>query len=90
MHTMGVEWAIRGMMLNMRRSCIDSVWQRFEWIGPMQHVKAKIHIKASATQIAITSLTSYLPHLVLTTYNGLKTFVKRALGQLHGTWEIVA
>ena len=56
----------------------------------MQHVKAKLHIKASAIQIAITTLTSDLPHPMLTTYNGLRTMIKRALGQLHGAWEIVA
>ena len=90
--TMGAEWVLRpgrnpSELYVKEISRLRNAKARLE---RMMHVKAKLHIKASAIQIAIMSLMAYLPHPLLTTYNGMRTSIKRALGQLFGSWEIYA
>ena len=87
-HTMGAEWVLKASERVMYKKEVARLSEAKQRMERMQHVKAKLHIKASAIQIAITSLLAYLPHPVLTEYNGIRTSVKRAMGQLYGSWEV--
>ena len=87
---MGADWPIQKPETSVFVKEGKRISETVQRLERMQHLPAKPEIKAAAIVMACSPLVSYLPDPRITKYRALRTNIRRAVGQLHGSWEIIA
>ena len=89
LESLGAEWALYPSAKITYKRELNRIVEAKDRLRRISHLPAKVTTKASAIVVGALSLLSYVPTPELARFVGVRSFVRRALSQMHGSPEIL-